>query len=128
MRLTLHRRALALRGLKRLRGIACRQQAGACVLDPANADTCNNLGDALQALDRYEEALPWFDQALALRPDFVEALDNKAVGLSQLHRFDEAFAIYEHLKSTGVNTRPDGLELVASSDADRQFRGRLGRA
>ena len=95
----------ALQGLKRLEeSLADNRRAHA--LDPANADTCNNTGDALQSLGRYEEALPWFDKALALRPDFVEALDNKAVALTQLHRFDEAFAIHDRLKRIGVNTAP----------------------
>ena len=48
-----------------VRGSAGRQPAGATQLDPDNADTCNNIGDALQSLGRHEEALQWFDQALS---------------------------------------------------------------
>ena len=53
-------------------------------LNPGNADTCNNIGAALQFLSRDEEALPWFDRALALQPGFVLAILNKAA--SQLQR------------------------------------------
>jgi hypothetical protein len=53
----------------------------------------------LQSLGRDEEALPWFDKALKLRPDFITAFTNKASSLQQLHRFDEAFAIYRHVKT-----------------------------
>ena len=71
---------------------------------PTDSDTCNNIGDVLQLLDRHEEALPWFDRAIALRPGYMLAINNKAFLLGQMHRFDEAFAIYEGLLRDGLNT------------------------
>ena len=53
----------------------------------------------LQLLGRQEEALPWFDRAIGLQPDFVDALNNKAVALSGIHRFDEACAAYDRVKA-----------------------------
>jgi tetratricopeptide (TPR) repeat protein len=63
-------------------------------LEPANAEACNNIGEALQFLGRDDEAIAWFDKALALAPDNPTILVNKACGLGQQHRFDEATAIY----------------------------------
>jgi len=50
-------------------------------------------------LGRDAEALPWFDRALALRPNFILALTNKASSLGQMHRFDEAAAVYCHVET-----------------------------
>jgi predicted TPR repeat methyltransferase len=52
---------------------------------------------------RLEEALASFDRALAIEPDFIEALNNRAVMLLQLRRLDEAFATCE----AAVRFRPD---------------------
>src|SRR6185437_2286867 len=43
--------------------------------------------------------LPWFDRAIGLKPDFVDALNNKAVALSGIHRFEEACAAYERVEA-----------------------------
>jgi tetratricopeptide (TPR) repeat protein len=64
-----------------------------------NATTFNNIGNVLQSLGRSEEALQWLDRALHLRPDFVEALSNKAIALGQLRRFDEALSAYDGVKA-----------------------------
>ncbi len=67
-------------------------------LDPSQADICNNAGVFLQKLGRDDEALPWIDQALKLRPDYPDAIINKAFSLAHLHRFAEAFALYDVMK------------------------------
>jgi tetratricopeptide (TPR) repeat protein len=96
--LTLQMRALAMFILNRfeegLRDIKC-----AHALVPANADICNLIGVFLRRLAREEEALSWFDRALKLRPDFLAALRNKAFALTHIHRFDEAFAVYDEMKA-----------------------------
>ncbi len=66
-------------------------------LAPTEPMVCNNLGDAFVCLGRSAEALPWFDQALALRPDFVEVLLNKGFALLQLLRFEDAAAVYRQI-------------------------------
>jgi tetratricopeptide (TPR) repeat protein len=77
-------------------------------LDPGNADNCNTIGSALRSLGRDEEALEWLDKALEVRPNLVEALENKIISLAQLHRFDDAFALYERVKALELNnTRTD---------------------
>jgi tetratricopeptide (TPR) repeat protein len=73
-------------------------------LDPYNADTPNNVGTALGQLGRVEEALGWFDKALEIQPTSVAALDNKIIALVYLHRFDKVFALYDHMKSLGLDS------------------------
>jgi len=94
----LEMRAITLHKLKRFEE-ALADNRRAHVLNPENADTCNNIGAILQLLGRDQEALPWFDRALELRPDYIVAFTNKASSLQQFHRFDEAFAIYHHMKT-----------------------------
>ncbi len=87
---TLRWRALVLSSLQRFEE-ALADNIRAHTLDPG-ADTCENTGNVLRALSRHQEAIAWYDRALALRPDFAVTLDNKAVALAELHRFDEAIA------------------------------------
>jgi tetratricopeptide (TPR) repeat protein len=95
---TLYMRSVFLLGLRRFeQAIAEGKRAHA--LNPSDADTCNNIGSALQGLHRYQEALTWFDKALERRRDFDAALYNKAASLAKLRRTKEAFAVYARLKT-----------------------------
>ncbi len=95
---TLYMRSVFLIGLRRFEE-AITDAKRAQALDPSNADTCNNIGVAYQELRQYQEALPWFEQALERRSAFDVALFNKAVSLAKLGRLDEAFAACRHMKS-----------------------------
>ena len=57
---------------------------------PAFADAFNLLGLSLALVDRADDALVAFDQALRVNPRYVEAYLNRAVVLNQLGREDEA--------------------------------------
>jgi tetratricopeptide (TPR) repeat protein len=95
--LVLRARAQVLRDLKRYEEALLDNQRS-YALDPRDANTCNNMGDVLEKFPgRQQEALQWFDRALDLQPDFVLALNNKAWVLGQLHRFEDAVAIYRRL-------------------------------
>jgi predicted O-linked N-acetylglucosamine transferase (SPINDLY family) len=50
----------------------------------------NNLGNALRAQGRLDEAMGHYRQALALRPDFAEAHNNVGVTLQDQGKLDEA--------------------------------------
>jgi tetratricopeptide (TPR) repeat protein len=105
--LTLRARTRSLRDLNRLEE-ALQDIQRARALDPGDADACNSLGDILARWpDRQEEALQWFDRALELQPDLIQALTNKAVVFGQRHRFEEAIAIYHRLQSLD----PDNAEV-----------------
>jgi tetratricopeptide (TPR) repeat protein len=95
---TLKMRALAKFGLQRFEdGLADARQAHA--LDPEDAEMCTHVGAFLRRLGREAEALPWFDRALERQPDFRAAFTNKASALAYLHRFSEAFAVYDALNA-----------------------------
>jgi tetratricopeptide (TPR) repeat protein len=95
---TLSLRAQCFHSLKRFEeALADNRRAHA--LDPTDADVCNRIGDALQLRAEYAEALAWFDRALALRENFIEAMLNKAFTLRHLHRFRESFAAYNDVKA-----------------------------
>lgn len=53
-----------------------------------------DIGNALIALGRFAEAVESFDAALALRPGFSQALNNRAGALEELGRYDEALESY----------------------------------
>ncbi len=80
---------------------------------------------------RREEALEWFNRALARRPNFIETLNNKAYLLGQLHRFDEAFAIYRHLQRSGASTPVTDWNLsllqMLTGDFEAGWAGREAR-
>jgi len=48
-------------------------------------------------MGRYEEALGHCERALAIRPDFLEALNIQATTLRGLKRYEEAAAVYEKI-------------------------------
>ncbi len=106
---TLQVRALALHRLGRLEG-ALADVMKAHSLDSANASYCNDIGVLLRLIGRGEESIAWFDAALARKADFVAAYNNKAFALTHLHRFAEAFATYDAVKTID----PGNVEAIWS--------------
>jgi predicted O-linked N-acetylglucosamine transferase (SPINDLY family) len=58
---------------------------------------------ALQGLERFDEALASYERALAIRPNYAEAHNNRGVVLQEIERFDEALASYERALSIKPN-------------------------
>ena len=127
---TLQNRARVLRYLKRP-GEALADNRRALELDPTDANICNNIGDAMLLLGREDEALEWFDKAVELQPDYALAIINKAFVLTQLHRFGEAFALYERLNCSGANTAMSDWSLsllqMLTGDFEAGWAGREAR-
>src|SRR5918911_10418 len=71
---------------------------------PLYADALNLLGLSLAMIDRTQEALQAFDDALERNPRYIEALLNRAVLLTQLGRHDDAREAYARAEELG---RPD---------------------
>jgi tetratricopeptide (TPR) repeat protein/ADP-heptose:LPS heptosyltransferase len=94
----LNLRAIAHRGLRNYQAYLS-DSLRAHALDPTDAESCNNAGEALLWLGREEDAIAWFDKALALLPNNPTILTNKAEAMSQLRRLDEAAAIYSHVRT-----------------------------
>src|SRR5262249_12917353 len=66
-------------------GAACTHFEQALKLDPASAPAMSNLGMALAALNRDQEALTILDKATALMPGSVEANSNRGNVLMKLN-------------------------------------------
>ena len=60
---------------------------------PNKARPQNNLGDALKKAGRFSEAGPHFERALALQPDYPDALNNLATIFNSSGRRDEALQL-----------------------------------
>ncbi len=83
--------------------IACHDRALA--IDPRNAFAHSNRGRALRAMLRLDEALASYNQALSCKPDFTEAVWNKAVVLLTQGDYEHGWRLYE---SRRVNTQAFG--------------------
>jgi tetratricopeptide (TPR) repeat protein len=55
----------------------------------------NNKGWALGKSGRYEEAIPYYDKAIAIDPTHTDALDNKGWALFHLGRYQEAIEQFD---------------------------------
>ncbi|HSZ59792.1 MAG TPA: tetratricopeptide repeat protein [Tepidisphaeraceae bacterium] len=85
---------------------AAAAEAFAKALPSGQAEPFNNLGNALQGLRRFKEAVDAYQQALQLKPGYAEALCNLASALRELGRLDEASVAAKR----AVLLRPDMLE------------------
>ena len=72
-------------------------------IDPQNAYAHNNMGLALQTLQRLNEALPSYDKALAIQPGFLEALNNRGNAFQTLNRLNEALSDYDRALAINPN-------------------------
>ncbi|MCP1842166.1 protein O-GlcNAc transferase [Bradyrhizobium sp. USDA 4524] len=61
------------------------------------ADAHSNLGNALRALRRFDEALASFDRAVALKQNLAPALYNRGLTLADLGRHEEALASFDRV-------------------------------
>src|SRR5262249_17899664 len=61
---------------------------------------------ALDWLRRHEAAVASYDRAIAIKADYLEALNNRASALIALKRFDEALADYDRTLSFDPNYGP----------------------
>ena len=86
----------------------------ALALNPGHVAAWNNRGRALQALNRHDEAVKCFDQAIALQKDYADAHFNRALSLLTLGQLKSGFVEYEwRWKRSGM------------TDARRGYRGPL---
>lgn len=69
----------------------------ALIQDP-NPETLSIHAKALYLLRQYEEALHFFEQIIAEKPNNYIAIGQRALCLTQLNRFDEASEAYGKLQ------------------------------
>jgi tetratricopeptide (TPR) repeat protein len=68
--------------------------AKAIEIDPHCISALVNMGTLMDTTSRFDKTLAYYDRALAARPDYDEALGNKAVALLARGRFAEGWPAY----------------------------------
>src|SRR3989344_1307089 len=66
-------------------------------------DELNQKGNDLFDLERYDEAISYYDQALEIDPDDIVALTNKGLALRNLERYEEAISYYDRVLEIDPN-------------------------
>jgi tetratricopeptide (TPR) repeat protein len=100
------------------------QLIGRAILRGPDPHFLNNRAAALQLLGRYDEALADYDTAIALKPDYVEALGNRGIVLQKLARFQEALASYD--QALAIN--PGYVDALSNRGDTLQQLGRYDEA
>jgi predicted TPR repeat methyltransferase len=59
------------------------------------ANTVYGKGVLLMREGRFQDAVVAFDEALEIKPDFVDALSNRATALSELYRYEDAMEAFD---------------------------------
>jgi predicted O-linked N-acetylglucosamine transferase (SPINDLY family) len=88
------------------------------------AQTWFNFGNALRAKDDLPAAIDAFQNAIALRADFVEALNNLGLSLHDAGRLDEAIATYRRALESG----PESAEVLKNLGNAMKDAGELDEA
>ena len=74
--------------------------------ESSRADSFNNRGTELTSLNRFDEALVYFDQAIGIQPDYTEAHYNRGYALMKIRQIDKAISSYD----TAIRLRPGYTE------------------
>jgi protein O-GlcNAc transferase len=82
--------------------------AKSIAVEPRAAAPHSNLGVALAALGRFEEALGAYSVAIAIQPDHVDALNNRGNALCELNRQGEAISCYDR----ALEIQPNDAEVL----------------
>src|SRR5262249_58996193 len=84
------------------------------------AEALCSRGAALQGLERLDEALVSYDQAIALKSDFADAFCNRGAALHKMKRLDEALASYDQ----AIALKPDYADGYRNRALARLLMGR----
>ena len=68
---------------------------------PRNHQVCFGMGALHVVQDEYEEAISWFDKAIAIYPHFVEAHFNRAMAYKELFNISEAVQSFRKVVRLG---------------------------
>ena len=112
--------------------VSVRRVAASTQNVPSDAWTYYRIGEAYAAIQDYNTAARWYQQALDLGPDHLRFMDKLGVALTQSGRIAEAIGVYDRLIQlnplfeTGLNNR--GFARLMSEDltgAEADFKSAL---
>jgi len=113
---------LALQRGQTVRGIELLQ--GSLKREPRQPLAHRDLGNALQQVQRFAEALTSYDKSLALKPDQSDLYNNRGIALTSLGRFDEALESY----GRALTLKPDYAQAYNNRGTVLSGRGRAAEA
>lgn len=91
---------------------------------PENSRARNNLGNALEALGRSQEAVAQFREAIRLRPDYADAHYDLGNSLWRMGRSEEALAEYEE----ALRIKPNDTDALCNLSVALVSLGRFAEA
>jgi choline-sulfatase len=97
-------------------------------LDHENVEATYNLGALLLSRKQPEKALPYFDEAIARRPDLLQAAAMKARALTALDRNGEALETWKKVAQKNPVAFLQVARLEAEMGRTREARASLARA
>lgn len=83
-----------------------------------------DLGNALQQVQQFDEALASYDKSLALKPDQPDLLNNRGIALTSLGRTEEALESY----GRAIALKPDYAQAYNNRGTILSGRGRADEA
>jgi tetratricopeptide (TPR) repeat protein len=92
----------------------------AVAADPAMKEAWNLIGYTSRRLGEYERSLEAYEKALALQPDYAEAIEYRAEAHLALDRLDEAKAAYLTLFGTSRTSADVLLQAMQQWVAERR--------
>jgi adenylate cyclase len=110
----------ALNGLAGHHELALERLEHALRLDPRSADRYGpmmNMGLSLAALERFDEALPWLEESLTLKPDIPATLYSLTMTYARLGRTDDAKAMLARAET--VSPAKEYLRMARSWVVER---------
>lgn len=91
---------------------------------PSRPETVFTIGAIHNDLGRYEDAVPWLEEALILRPDYPSPMFHLVVALAHSGRVDEAKAMLARFQSTAsLAAWISNFEILRGSLSEPYFAG-----
>jgi len=90
-------------------------------VDPDNFMAHNNLGVALAASGREDEAIPHYEAAVQLNPTYPEALNNLGSSRARKARYLEAIALFQRALARDPNLNSARFNLGLAYVSDRKY-------
>lgn len=76
---------------------AIKAQVAATQANPQHHEAANELGYALRRMGQYSQAIQWYDHALELQPEFLEAIEYRGEAYLAVGKIDAAKQAYMEL-------------------------------